>query len=157
MSFPKNIDIAQAVAVAIASAATNMIPIPGVGAAVNISLIYGTIMHYYRTFGLNDVKSENLNILNKKLREIIRRYQFKSVSDLARVLATKKIMLLMSGVDQISKYIPAIGTVIAGSISFAMTLGYLTKCVNDLEKAALAVWDNAAKAPSDSSQTSTSK
>ena len=45
----------------------------------------------------------------------------------------------------VSKYTPIVGPVIAGTISFVLTLRYLRRCVNELEEVALAVWDEAAK------------
>ncbi|CAB4036395.1 interferon-inducible GTPase 5-like [Paramuricea clavata] len=101
---------AQAGAVAAISAATGAILIPGVGGAIVVALIGGTIAVYYRQFGFNNTTPEELDVLDKKYREIIETYQFT-----------------------------------AGSISFAFTLRYLLRSINELEEVAMTVWDNAAK------------
>ena len=137
------------------SAATGAIPIPGVGGVIDVILIRGTIMVYYRQFGLNNTTLEEDTLLEKKIRDIVERYSFRSVLDFAPAIATKTFGLML-GVEEVSTFIPIIGIVIAGSISFAFTLHYLLKAINELEEAAMAVWDNAAKQSiNDSLDTST--
>ncbi len=84
----------------------------------------------------------------KKYKEIIDRYQFaslkRSIKEFTSTVVTKALGLMI-GVEEISKYIPIIGVVIASSVGFAVTLHYLIRCINELEEAAIAVWDNAAK------------
>ena len=137
-------DTAQAVAVAAVSAGTGAIPILGVGAVVDFVLISGTIAVYYTQFGLNNTTAEELKLLGKKYMEIIARYQFSSATEFASTFATKSIGAVFA-VEQVSAFIPIIGIALAGSISFAFTLRYLFLSINELEEAAMAVWDNAAK------------
>ena len=120
------------------SAGASAIPIPGVGAAIDFALIRGTIMAYYIQLGLNNTTSEERALLDKKYNDIIDRYKSSST-------VVTKALGLMVGVEEISKYIPIIGVVIASSVGFAVTLHYLIRCINELEEAAIAVWDNAAK------------
>ena len=101
-------------------------------------------MVYYRQFGLNNTTPEKHTLLGKKIRDIIERYSFRSAVDFAPAIATKTFGLML-GVEEVSTFIPIIGIVIAGSISFAFTLRYLLHAINELEEAAMAVWDNAAK------------
>ena len=54
-----------------------------------------------------------------------------------------------------AKYIPFVGIGIAGSISFAFTLRYLLRCINDLERVALAIWDEEASQKIDSNNSHT--
>ena len=126
------------------SAATGVIPIPGVGGAIDAVLIGGTITVYYRQFGLNNTTPEELEVLDKKIKEIIERYHIRSAAELASTVATKTFGIML-GVEEVSKFIPIIGMVIAGSISFAFTLRYLLRSIKELEEAAMAVWDNAAE------------
>ncbi len=129
---------------AAASAGTGAIPIPGVGGVIDLVLIGGTITVYYRQLGLNNTTPEELELLDKKYMEIIQRYQFRSAAEFASTFATKTFVLIL-GVEEVSAFIPIIGIVLAGSISFAFTLRYLFRSINELEEAATAVWDNAAR------------
>ena len=126
------------------SAGASAIPIPGVGAAIDFAVIRGTIMAYYIQLGLNNTTSEERALLDKKYNDIIDRYKSSSVKEFASTVVTKALGLMV-GVEEISKYIPIIGVVIASSVGFALTLHYLIRCINELEEAAIAVWDNAAK------------
>ena len=126
------------------SAATGVIPIPGVGVAIDAVLIGGTITVYYRQFGLYNTTPEELDLLDKKIKEIIERYHFSSAAEFAKTVVTKTFGIIL-GVEEVSKFIPIIGMVIAGSISFASTLRYLLRSIKELEEAAMAVWDNAAR------------
>ncbi len=126
------------------SAGAGAIPIPGVGGAIDFALIRGTIMSYYIQLGLNDTTSEERALLDKKYNDIINRYKSGSVKEFASTIVTKALGLMI-GIEEISKYIPIIGVVIASSVGFAFTLRYLIRCINELEEAAIAVWDNAAK------------
>ena len=126
------------------SAGAGAIPIPGVGAVIDFALIRGTIMAYYIQLGLINTTSEERALLDKKYNDIIDRYKSSSVAKFGSTVVTKALGLMV-GVEEISKYIPIIGTVIASSVGFAVTLHYLIRCINELEEAAIAVWDNAAK------------
>ena len=130
------------------SAGASAILIPGVGAAIDLALIKGTIMAYYRQMGLSNTTSEERALLETKYKEIIDRYQSaslkRSIKEFTSTVVTKALVVMI-GVEEISKYIPIIGTVIASSVGFAVTLHYLIRCINELEEAAIAVWDNAAK------------
>ena len=126
------------------SAGTGAIPIPVIGGVIDTALIGGTIMSCYRKFGLHNTTPEALALLDQKYREIITRYHFRSAGELVFTAATKTVGLIL-GVEEVSKFIPIIGMVIASSISFAFTLRYLLRSINELEEAAIAVWDNAAK------------
>ena len=78
----------------------------------------------------------------------------RSAKDIALAFSFKTIC-----VEEVSAFIPIVGPVIAKSKSFAYALGYLTDSLNEIEEAALAVWDNAAKesVEENSSSTSTGK
>ena len=134
-------NIAQAVAVAAISAATGAIPIPAVGATIDFALILGTVTGYFKQLGLSDKTSGQL----EKYVHIYTRYQFQSVGEWLLKLACEELGALAVG--EATKYIPLIGIGIAGSISFGFTLLYLLRCVNDLERVALAVWDEATDQP----------
>ena len=129
--------IAQAVVVTSISAATGAVPFPGVGAVLDLPLIYLTIKRYYSQFGLDGVTTENL-LIDQKHKEIMKRYQLGSSTDVINMLATRAYTLV-TGIEEVSKYILTIGTALAASVSFAVTLHYLTRSVTEMEEAALAV------------------
>ena len=135
---------AQAVAVAALSAVTGTIPIPGVGGALDCALIGTTVAVYYKKFGLKNTTAEKIGLLDEKCKDIILRYQVKSAAKLASKIATQNLGFKF-GIEEVFKFIPIMGMAIAGSISFAMTLCYLIKSINELEEAALVVWNNAEK------------
>ena len=128
------------------SAATGAIPVPGVGGFIDAVLIRGAIMTFFRQLGLNDTSSKERDLLDKKYTDIIDRYRSLagSTKKFVATLVGKSLGVAL-GIEEVSKYIPIIGIVIASSISFAYTLRYLLKAINELEEAAVAVWDTAAK------------
>lgn len=126
------------------SAGTGAIPLPVVGSVIDVALIGATLAIYYREFGLEHKTPEELALLDKKHKEIIVRYSLRSATELAANIATKSIGVLLA-VEEVSKFIPVIGLAIAGSISFALTLRYLLRSIDELEDAALAVLDNVAE------------
>ena len=126
------------------SAGTGAIPVPGLGCAIDTACIAVTLKIYQVEFGLGKATPEELGLLNKKCREVVKRYQVTSVVELLKSVVTKRIAVLL-GVEEVSKFIPILGLVIAGSISFATTFYFLNRSINEMEEVALALWDNAAR------------
>ena len=121
------------------------IPIPGLGLVADVALIINATSIYYREMGLDDLPVDQLARLPTRIQEIIiNRYRIKSVKDLATSAASKSLAMSM-GVEEASKVIPIVGSVIGGTISFIFMLHYLHRCISELEEAALAVWDDAVK------------
>ncbi len=121
------------------------IPIPGGAVAADVALIISATAMYYRELGLDDLTGDQLVKLPTHIQEIIaNRYRIKSFKDLATSVASKKLVKSMA-VEEASKVIPIVGAVIASTISFTFTLHYLLCCISELEEAALAAWDDAAK------------
>ncbi len=114
------------------SAGAKEILIPGVGAAIDLPLIKGTIMTYYRQMGLSNTTSEERALLETKYKEIIDRYQSaslkRSIKEFTSTVVTKALVVMI-GVEEISKYIPIIGIAIASSVGFSVTLHYLIRCI----------------------------
>ena len=101
-------------------------------------------MAYYTQLGLKNTTPEERDMLDKKYKEIIDKYNPGTVKELASTGFSKTLGVII-GVEEVSKYIPIIGMALASSVTFALTLKFLISAVNDLEEAAIAVWDNAAK------------
>ena len=118
------------------------IPIPGPDVAVDVGLLITSLAIYYKEFGLNNLSPDVIAKLPQDVQEIITtRYQFKNVNEFIRTTAAKTLVKSMA-VEEGFKLIPMLGSVAAGGISFSFMLYYLWCCINDLEKAALAVWDS---------------
>ena len=126
------------------SAGTGAIPLPVVGGFIDVVIIGATLAIYYKEFGLEHRTPEELALLDKKSKEIIKRYSLRSTTELVANIGTKSFGVLFA-VEEVSKFIPIIGLAIAGSISFALTLRYLRCSIDELEDAALAVWDKVAE------------
>ena len=112
------INIASAVLVAVVSAGTGRI---------DRVIIEGAIGYYHRLFGLK-IKSEEIEFL-------VNTYWQDSIKEGGAIFALERVV----------KYGLVVGVTIAGTKSFILALQYLVRSVNELEKAALAVWDNAVK------------
>ena len=93
--------------------------------AIDLAVTIGAITFYYRQFGLK--------MTNEQI-----------VSLLAKCLFPDFAVKITYG-EAVHKYCSVVGRVIAGSRSFIITLLYLTSFIDELEKEAMAVWDNAAK------------
>ena len=89
-----------------------------------------------------DLKPDNFERFDE-FEDILRRFNFQSNEQVNFSLESEADR--SRKVQDVCEYIPTVGTTIAGSISFALTLHYLLRCVNELEELAVAVWDEAAK------------
>jgi hypothetical protein len=137
----EQIHVARAVVVAVISAGNGAIPLPGKRAVLDAALIKDTIAEYYKQLGIADLTSDNFERFHE-FEDVLRRYNFRSNDEVISSLEFEAHGARK--VQDVSKYIPILGTIVAGSISFPLTLRYLIRCVNELEELALAVWDEAA-------------
>lgn len=127
------------------SAATGAIPIPLAGVVLDGVLIGATIMIYHKEFGLQNKTPEELSLLGPKYIEIIMRHnKLGKHPELIASFVSRSLGAILP-VEQVAKFIPIVGSIIAGSISFAFTLRFLLRCIGELEEAALAVWDKIAE------------
>ena len=129
-------------AAAAISAVNGAIPLPDKRALLDAKLVKDAVTDYYKKLGISDLTSDNFERFHE-FEDILRRYNFQSNEQV--ILSLESEPDRSRKVQDVCKYIPIVGTTIAGSISFALTLPYLLRCVNELEKLALAVWDEAAK------------
>ena len=137
--------VAQAGAVATLAAGAGAVPVPAVGLVVDLVLIRATVKAYCKQLGLTNRTSEELDLLDTKYKDIIQRYESIISAKELSLNATSKEYAVMVGVEQISKFIPIVGSFIASTAVFVFTLRYLLSAISELEEAALAVWDNATK------------
>ena len=104
------------------------------GAVFDAELIRDTVKDYHRQLDLHDVTSDTFEQFNK-YEKVLQRYKFQSDEELLLSLNSEAHGLRK--VQEVSKYIPILGTAIAGSISFALMLRYLVRCVDELEEVAI--------------------
>ncbi|XP_028404307.1 interferon-inducible GTPase 5-like isoform X2 [Dendronephthya gigantea] len=133
---------AKAVAVAAVSGGAGAIPFPGIGCAIDVVIIKATLSMNFRAFGLQNTAPEAFELLEKKFKDVITRYQMSSAVDLIKSFGAKAAVGLL-GAEQVSKFIPFIGLAIAGSLSFAATFYFLNQSIDEMEEVALVIWDNA--------------
>ena len=108
------------------SALVGTIPLPGVSAVYDANLIIDEINMYRTTLGLPEKWSEEFTKLHSATKE--------TAAKLTAVLAS----YVVSGVaEEYARFIPFIGTGIAGAISFATTLAFLRYYLKKGEDAAL--------------------
>ena len=128
--------LARAGAVAAASAGVNAVPVPVVGSAFNLAVVFEEIHNYRRQFGLPDKGSKEFEALNKESSTVLFKYVFvnESWTSIAEVA-------LELGLEEITKFIPIAGPLLSSAMSFFMVYHFLHKCINNLEKVALDIWD----------------
>ena len=120
--------------IATASAAGALVPLPGVSIALDASLIISELKFYKSQFGLPDVNSLGFNMLTLDNQKFVRQLCTKGVAQLATMMASFTTSL---AVEEVVRFVPLIGQVAAGGISFTTTYLFLQSCVSQSEKAAL--------------------
>ena len=129
----------MAVTLGVSSAA---IPLPGLDVVVDVPILISTLTIYYKALGLDNLNPVVTDKLPKDIQEIItKKYQFKNVKEFLGSTGAKTLLKSMF-VEEGLKFIPIVGQVLGAGISFTFTLHYLLRCIKDLEKAALAIWDS---------------
>ncbi|CAB4024039.1 interferon-inducible GTPase 5-like [Paramuricea clavata] len=124
--------------VAAASAAAAVIPLPGLSIVVDFRLLTHEVNLYKSQLGLPKEKSNEFLKLTKENREIILKFCFTNAAELAKILT---VFAAGSAVEEVARFIPIIGSAIAGGISFGSTYYFLRQCLNELEKTALNLLD----------------
>ena len=131
--------LARAVLVATASASTSAIPVPGVGAIVDLAVIFSETRLYRKQFGIPADESKEFKNMNDVLRKKVLNFSCTTVAKMSSEIAADATLKL--GAEEVTKYIPIAGTIIASTISFGFTSSYLVRCINALEDVALKIWD----------------
>ena len=133
--------------VAATSAAVAAIPLPGVSIVADFALIMYEVNLYKSQLGLPKEKSKKFQKMSKEDQETILKFCFTTIAELVRCIqrhaaySQAKRYAASTAVEEFVRYIPFIGSVIAGSISFGSTYYFLWQCLNELEKTALNLLD----------------
>ena len=122
--------------VAAASAAAAVVPVPGFSIAVDSALILHEISCYRSQLCLPSLETSDFLKLSVATQGRIREVSIQSTAQLFAFLAP---YALESGIEEYVRYVPLIGSAIAGGLSFAATFAALRGCLQKVEEASLAV------------------
>ena len=122
--------------VATASAAAAVVPVPGFSIAVDSALILHEISLYRSQLCLPSLETSDFFKLSVATQGRIRDVSIQSTAQLYAFLAP---YALESSIEEYVRYVPFIGSTIAGGLSFAATFAALRGCLQKVEEASLAV------------------
>ena len=122
--------------VASASAAGAMVPLPGLSVGVDLALLTNEINLYKSKLGLPDQGSDKFKKMPPVIQGTIAKFCITSAAHLATFFAAYSTEM---AVEEFSRYIPFVGSAIAGGMSFVATYYFLRYCLDDLGKAALSL------------------
>ena len=97
-------------------------------------------MDFYKSqLGLPEAKSNKFRrIMNPELREKLQKLCITTTVQIAELMSAYAVS---SAVEEATRYIPILGSIIAGSISFSSAYYFLQRYLNELESAALEFMD----------------
>ena len=117
---------------AAATGPASAIPLPGIGAVVDVGVIIHQIQQYPKYFGLPSEDSPEYEMLDIRFKQrMIKNISIEIGSSIA----------VEAGAGEIAKYIPVAGTALAYAISTATMTKYLFGCIDEFLEAALQIWD----------------
>lgn len=122
--------------VATAAAAAAMVPLPGLSIVVDSALILYEISLYRSQLCLPSLGTSDFLNLSVATQGRIRDASIKWTKQLYAFLA---LYALKSGIQEGVRYVPLIGSAIAGGLSFAATFSALRGCLQKVEEASVAV------------------
>ena len=132
------------------SAAVAMAPVPGLSIAVDALIMFNEVRVYITQLGIPVEGSIIFNFLSSTTQRsvVATQVQFSSVPKILALFAKEAGAGL--AVEEASRYIPFVGSAIAGALSFGCTIFFLRKCLNEIEEVALAVLEEAKQQSIDS-------
>ena len=125
---------------ATASAGVAAAPVPGLSIGVDTAILFSYLVFYRSQFGLDE--STLLDVAKECKKTPA---QIKSIAKVASQIVVELIVTLVKKyavsevAEEVARYIPLVGTVIASGISFGTTYAMLNGILKDLEKEAIAV------------------
>ena len=122
--------------VATASAAAAIIPVPGLSIVVDSALILKEISFYRSQLCLPSLESSDFLKLSVATQGRIRDVSIQSTAQLYAFLAS---YALESSIEEYVRFVPFVGSALAGGLSFAATFAALRGCLQKVEEASLAV------------------
>ena len=120
--------------VAAVSATGAAVPLPGLSIAIDLALLTNEMNLYKSQLGLPGENSDEFRRMTPENQEKVRKFCVTSAIQMGNLLA---FYSKTSAVEEFARYIPLLGSFIAGSVSFPSTYHFLHGCLNELERAAL--------------------
>ena len=111
-----------------------VIPVPGVSIAADVTLLTLEMKLYRSPLGLPEENSPEFQRMTTENPAKVRQFCITSVAQVIKHLAS---YAASSAVEEVARYIPILGSAIAGSISFSTTKYFLHRCLDELERAAM--------------------
>ena len=131
--------------VAATSCAGAAVPLPGLSVALDYIFLANQVNFYKSQLGLPEEDSKLFLALSPAMKKRIQKFCTTKAVKLGKRLAT---YATGSTVEEFARYIPILGSAIAGSISFSIMYYTLHSSLNELEQTAMDFLDEIkAKAP----------
>ena len=116
-----------------------VIPLPGVSIAADITLLTLEMKLYKSQLGLPEENSPEFQRMSTENQAKVRKFCITSAAEVTKLLAS---YVASSAVEEVARYIPILGSAIAGSISFSSTYYFLHRSLGELERTALEYLDD---------------
>ena len=120
--------------IATLSSGVAAIPIPGLSIAADITLLTSEMNLYKFQLGLPEENSAEFQRMSIENQAKARQFCITSAAELTKRLAS---YVASSSAEEFARYIPILGTAVAGSISFCSTYYFLHRSLDELEKTAM--------------------
>ena len=124
--------------VAAASFTGALIPVPGVSITADLILLKYEVDLYKSQLGLPEENSYEFRRMTPEVREKLQKFCLISAVQIGNLIAAYGAS---SAVEEVARFIPVLGSVIAGSISFSSTYYFLQQCLKVMESTALEFLD----------------
>ena len=111
---------------------------PGLSVAFDAALLMKEINLYKSQLGIPGENSTEFQGMTSEMKAKILKYCVTSAVEIGRLLQPH---IASSTAEEFARYIPVVGSVIAGGISFGSTYWFLHKCLKELEETALNLLD----------------
>ena len=111
-----------------------IIPLPGLSIAVDFTLLTTELNLYKSQLGLPEEDSFNFRKMSPEIQERVRKFCFTSAIQIANLVAAYSAC---SQAEEVSRYIPILGSAVAGTISFSSTYYFLRDSLDELQKTAM--------------------
>ena len=118
------------------------VPIPGLSVAVDLGLIIYEPIFYLKVFGLDEASLRSLaRATGIEMDLPVSKIEFPLLNYISQQGVTKLLVSYgpMVATEEYLRYIPVVGSAIAGSLSYRKTMSALTTILNEMEKNALEV------------------
>ena len=111
-----------------------IIPAPGLSVAADITLLTSEMKLYRSQLGLPEENSPEFLRMSIENQAKVRKFCITSAAEVTKLLIS---YVASSAVEEVARYIPILGSAIAGSISFSSTYYFLHRSLDKFQKIAM--------------------